>query len=184
MLYIVWVLGAGLGATTPSWVIGFFGALVGRLISKSSGAAIGAMVGMFITSWILNTGLTYSTFKSATLEYSSEQEVAWATLLYATLMISVACAIGYFLYRNIAPKENAKTPFECGKKCLAWVIFVFTLHLMPAFFLGTYIRSRIDSFSIWLINVVVCGAIAFAIGCTYGKLFKFKHEKTENGSEP
>lgn len=89
------------------------------------------------------------------------------SLAIAALTVGVSAAVGYGIYRAVAPRGNAQSPSQMGRKWFAWTALVSSVTLLPKFF-RTF---DIDSFSVWMIiGIATYGGIAFCLGWAYGKI--------------
>lgn len=86
-------------------------------------------------------------------------------LAIAVVTVGVSAAVGYGIFRTVAPKGNAQSPTQMGRKWFAWMALVSTVTLLPKFF-RTF---AVDPFAAWIINLVILGGIAFALGWVYAK---------------
>jgi len=65
-------------------------------------------------------------------------------------------------------KTSLPSASACGRKWLAWAVFIITIAVLPKFFL----YFDIDTFAAWVLGIMVFGTIAFGLGWLYGKVFK------------
>lgn len=86
--------------------------------------------------------------------------------LTTALSVGIAGAIGYGIFRLVAPKGRAVTPAQVGRKWFAWLALIIAITLLPKF-----IRTfDINPLAIWALNFIVWGVIAFIGGWLYGRL--------------
>lgn len=98
-------------------------------------------------------------------------------LAITAVTVGVSAAVGYGIFRAVAPRGNAQSPTQMGRKWFAWSALVSTLTTLPKF-----VRTfDVDPFVVWMISLVTFGGIAFALGWVYGK---FKGLKAPSVDEP
>jgi len=94
-------------------------------------------------------------------------------LVYGLAVTALTGLIGYGLYKVASPKNRVKSPLNLGRKWLAWVLFLNTFALLPAFF----IKEDFNSVALWLMSLVVFGGLAFFLGWVYG-LIHYRNDKS------
>lgn len=99
-------------------------------------------------------------------------------LVTAAFTIAMAGAVGYGIYRAIAPKHKATGPVDIGRRWFAWMALLVTVSSLPPFFR----LFNVDSILTWAIGLVFFGGLAFGLGWLYAKLFRFKGGNTGDGS--
>ena len=97
------------------------------------------------------------------------------SLLTAVINVGLSFALGYAIYRVAAPRAAVSTPTQLGRKWFAWMAAIATVALMPRFFR----TLDLNSFAVWLLNLIVWGGMAFLLGWVYGKFFRFKDRVRE-----
>lgn len=99
-------------------------------------------------------------------------------LVTAAFTITMAGAVGYGLYRAIAPKHKATCPVDLGRRWLAWMALLITVSSLPPFFR----LFNVDSILTWAIGLAFFGGLAFGLGWLYAKLLRFKGGNAGEGS--
>lgn len=94
--------------------------------------------------------------------------------------VIIGGAVGWGMYKFIAPKGVAGNASELGRVWLGWMALIVGVSLFSRFL----IHANIDAFFMWLVGFAVWGGIAYALGWAYGQFSKFAPDMAIKLSKP
>ena len=93
------------------------------------------------------------------------------------LNTSIAAAVGYVLYRVIAPKGESFGPTDTARRAAAWLCAISAIISIPKLFRARSVMELAEGYTVLILTIVVFGLLAFVVGWVVGRLFlKYKSQ--------